>query len=34
MNETLLKVLCHNIICVIHEMHESGIPYALPTQAD
>ncbi len=24
-NETLLKVLCHNIVCVIHEMHESGI---------
>jgi transposase len=23
-NETLLKVLCHNIVCVIHEMHESG----------
>lgn len=24
-NEALLKVLCHNIVCVIHEMHESGI---------
>lgn len=25
-NEALMKVLCHNIVCVIHEMHESGIP--------
>jgi len=24
-NEALLKVLCHNIVCVIHEMHESGV---------
>jgi hypothetical protein len=24
-NEALLKVLCHNIVCVIHEMNESGI---------
>jgi transposase len=23
-NEALLKVLCHNIVCVIHEIHESG----------
>lgn len=23
-NETLLKVLCHNIVCLIHEMNESG----------
>jgi transposase len=24
-NETLLKVLCYNVTCVIHEMHESGV---------
>jgi len=24
-NETLLKVLCHNIVCVIHEMHASSV---------
>lgn len=24
-NEVLAKLLCHNIVCVIHEMHESGI---------
>ena len=23
-NEALLKVLCHNIVCLIHEVHESG----------
>lgn len=23
-NELLLKVLCHNIVCVVHEIHESG----------
>ena len=23
-NELLLKVLCHNIVCVIHELHEAG----------
>lgn len=23
-NELLLKALCHNIVCLIHEMHESG----------
>ena len=23
-NEALLKVLCHNIVCLIHEIHESG----------
>jgi hypothetical protein len=27
-HELLLNVLCHNIVCVIHEIHESG---ALPT---
>lgn len=27
-NETLLKVLCHNLICLIHEMHESGAPFS------
>jgi len=25
-NEVLLKILCHNIRCLIHEMHELGIP--------
>ena len=29
-NETLLKVLCHNIVCVIHEMHESGASGLFP----
>jgi len=29
-NEALLKVLCHNIVCVIHEMHESGISPTFP----
>jgi transposase len=24
-NETLAKFICHNICCVIQEMHESGI---------
>jgi transposase len=24
-NETLLKVLCHNLVCLIHEMNESGV---------
>lgn len=24
-NEVLCKVICHNIVCVIHEMHELGI---------
>ena len=24
-NEVLAKVLCHNIVVVIHEMHELGI---------
>lgn len=24
-NETLCKVLCHNIVVLIHEMHELGI---------
>jgi transposase len=30
-NEALLKVLCHNIVCLIHEMHESGAAVAFPT---
>lgn len=30
-NEALLKVLCHNIVCVIHEMHESGVSAIFPT---
>jgi transposase len=29
-NEALLKVLCHNIVCVIHEMHESGAVTMFP----
>jgi transposase len=29
-NEALLKVLCHNIVCVIHEVHESGVTAAFP----
>jgi len=24
-NEVLLKILCHNIRCLIHEMHALGI---------
>jgi len=24
-NEVLAKLGCHNIVCVIHEMHESGV---------
>ncbi len=24
-NETLAKFVCHNVVCCIHEMHESGI---------
>jgi hypothetical protein len=24
-NETLAKILCHNIVCLIHEMYELGI---------
>lgn len=29
-NEMLLKVLCHNIVCVIHEIHESGAVARFP----
>jgi hypothetical protein len=29
-NELLLKVLCHNIVCVIHEIHESGATAMFP----
>jgi transposase len=29
-NEALLKVLCHNIVCLIHEMHESGAVAVFP----
>ncbi|HEY3883709.1 MAG TPA: hypothetical protein VGL62_00780, partial [Vicinamibacterales bacterium] len=29
-NELLLKVLCHNIVCVIHEVHESGATAFFP----
>ncbi len=24
-NEVLCKVICHNIVCVIHEMHNLGV---------
>jgi len=30
-NETLLKVLCHNLVCVIHEINESGVAGAFPS---
>jgi hypothetical protein len=26
----MLKVLCHNIVCFIHEMHESGASALFP----
>jgi transposase len=29
-NEMLMKVLCYNITCVIHEVHESGAAAAFP----
>jgi hypothetical protein len=29
-NEVLLKVLCHNIVCLIHEMHETGAQVNFP----
>jgi transposase len=29
-NELLLKVLCHNIVCVIHEMSEANVVAMLP----
>jgi transposase len=29
-NEALLKVLCHNLVCVIHEIHENGVTAAFP----
>ena len=29
-NELLLKVLCHNIVCVVHEIHESGVAAMFP----
>lgn len=29
-NEALLKVLCHNLVCVIHEIQASGITAAFP----
>ncbi len=29
-NETQLKVLCHNLVCLIHEMNESGAVAAFP----
>lgn len=32
-NELLLKVLCHNIVCVIHEIHESGATGMFPALA-
>jgi transposase len=32
-NELLLKVLCHNIVCVIHAIHESGATPMFPALA-
>jgi hypothetical protein len=29
-NEALLKVVCHNLCCLIQEMHESGAVAAFP----
>ena len=29
-NELLMKCLCHNIVCVIHEIHESGVLATFP----
>lgn len=29
-NELLLKVLCHNIVCLIHEIHASGVEAMFP----
>ena len=29
-NEALLKVLCHNLVCLIHQMNESGAVAAFP----
>ena len=29
-NEVLLKVLCHNLVCLIHEMHETGADVVFP----
>jgi transposase len=29
-NELLLKVLCHNLVCLIHEIHESGATAMFP----
>jgi len=28
-NEALLKVLCHNLTCLINEMHEAGAPFSV-----
>lgn len=32
-NEALLKVLCHNVVCVIHAVEESGVTAAFPALA-
>ena len=29
-NEALLKVLCHNLVCLIHEIHQSGATAMFP----
>jgi hypothetical protein len=29
-NEALLKILCHNIVCLIHEITESGATPMFP----
>jgi transposase len=32
-NEALLKVLCHNLVCVIHAIHEFGVTASFPMLA-
>jgi hypothetical protein len=32
-NELLMKVLCHNLICVVHEVQESGAVAMFPALA-
>ncbi|HEX6464127.1 MAG TPA: transposase, partial [Vicinamibacterales bacterium] len=33
-NELLLMALCHNVCCVIHEIHESGATPMFPSLSD
>jgi len=32
-NELLLNVLCHSLVCLIHEIHESGAVAMFPALA-